>query len=233
MSANTTKEPELEYGDYIRYERGTAPLDAKNNWHRNRDDYKRRFQNKTAEEKHLEERRKLFEKQPSPINEKQAKEEAMSDSTETKDRKEIPFVLQFRSIEPSDFNFILNAWMRSYRDSKRDHTNTDYYHGQQNLIAAISQRRTMIIGCDAEAPEWMAGFICGQKLKDGRLLVDYVYVKHAYRERGIARALLDALGYNRDFEIIATHWTKQVDKVGRRYGATHNSYFNSMGFSDV
>jgi GNAT superfamily N-acetyltransferase len=145
----------------------------------------------------------------------------------------MPFTLAFRPIEGADFNFILNAWMMSYRDSKRDHKNSDYFPGQQNLIAEISQRRNLIVGCDAETPEWIAGFICGIMLEDGRLLLDYIYVKQAYRERGIARGLLSAMGWDENTEIVATHWTKQIDKVGRRYNAGHNSYFNQIGFSNV
>lgn len=233
MGHTTTKEPELEHGDYIRYERGTAPLDPANKKRRDRADYKTRFEKPTKEQKEHWSRIAAQAKKPSPIAVKLADQEAIKDREEKRDRREVPFTLAFRSIEVADFNFILNAWMMSYRDSRRDHTNGDYFHGQQNLIAEISQRRNMVLGVDAEVPEWIAGFVCGQMLKDGRLLLDYIYVKQAYRERGIARGLLGAIGWTPETEIIATHWTKQIEKVGRRYGATHNAYFNTMGFSDV
>lgn len=226
MIRKSPQEPVLEQGDYIRYERGCAPTPYRAP--RDREDYK----NKDKPRWQPPQRPKEV-KQPSPITVKLADQEKIAERDAPKKRAEMPFVLDFRPLEAADFNFVLNAWMMSYRDSKRDHKNSDYFPGQQNLIAEISKRRNLIIGCDAESPEWIAGFIVGQMLKDGRLLLDYIYVKHAYRERGIARGLLSAMGWTEDTEIIATHWTKQIDKVGRRYNAGHNAYFNTMGFSDV
>jgi GNAT superfamily N-acetyltransferase len=149
------------------------------------------------------------------------------------ERAETPFPLSFRGIQAEDFPFVLNAWMMSYRDSRRDHTNGDYFPGQQNLIAELAARRNLVIGCDADTPEWIAGFVCGIPLEDGRLLVDYIYVKQAYRERGIARGLLAALGWRDGMEIVATHWNRGLDRAARRYNATHNAYFNLIGYSDV
>ncbi|HST79075.1 MAG TPA: GNAT family N-acetyltransferase [Verrucomicrobiae bacterium] len=220
--------PELEHGDYVRYERGTAPLPYRAP--RDRADHPTRKRKQTPTERSPQ---RFPERNLSPIEIKLADEEKKAEPERNKVRKEMPFTLAFRPIEGEDFNFILNAWMMSYRDSKRDHNNQSYFQGQQNLIAEISKRRNLIVGCDAETPNWIAGFICGIMLQDGRLLLDYIYVKHAYRERGIARGLLSAMGWTQDTEIIATHWTRQIDKVGRRYNAGHNSYFNQIGFSDV
>lgn len=160
---------------------------------------------------------------------KQTEEEAAED----KKRLECPFPLVFRSCEPTDYNFVLNAWMRSYRDTQRNMKNGDYFYGQQNLIAELAKRRQMVIGCDGDTPEWIAGFICGIPLEDGRLIVDYIYVKQAYRNRGIARGLLQSLGHLSGQEIVATHKTRGIDTVFPRYNATFNPYFNQIGFSDV
>lgn len=219
--------PDLESVTYIQYERGTAPVKG---FVRSRDraEQAERNRKRNAQQKET----KPARRPPSPIEIKLADQEKIAERKEKKDRREIPFTLAFRPIEADDFNFILNAWMMSYRDSRRDHNNGDYFYGQQNLIAEISKRRDLIVGCDAETPTWIAGFICGKMLQNEKLLLDYIYVKQAYRERGIARGLLSAIGWGHNTEIIATHWTKQIEKVGRRYNAGHNSYYNSMGFSD-
>lgn len=219
--------PELDFNDFVRFERGTAPVKG--------------FVRARDRPDHPNQKRKTQpppekrQKAPpaGPIQVKLANTERKSDYQREKERENLPFELAFRPLEANDFHFILNAWLMSYRDSKRDHNNSVYFPAQQNLIAEISKRRNLIVGCDAECPDWVAGFVAGKMLKDNKLLIDYIYVKHAYRERGIARGLISAMGWTQDTEIIATHWTRQIDKVGRRYNAGHNSYFNSMGYSDV
>jgi GNAT superfamily N-acetyltransferase len=152
---------------------------------------------------------------------------------EDKKRLECPFPLVFRPIEQADYNFVLNAWMRSYRDAMRVMKNDAYFQGQQNLIAELAKRRQLVIGCDGDTPAWIAGFACGVQLEDGRMIVDYLYVKHAYRDRGIARGLLSALGWTQGQEIIATHKCRALEGCFIRYNASFNPFFNMIGFSDV
>lgn len=145
----------------------------------------------------------------------------------------LPFPLAYRGVEAEDLPFILNAWVLSYRDFKRDHKNSDYFPGQQNLIAELAKRRNMVVACDGDTPSFIVGFCCGITLADGRLLVDYVYVKQAYREHGIGRGMLAELGWRNGMEIVATHWTRTIDKLARRYNAGLNAFFNTIGYSEV
>jgi hypothetical protein len=166
------------------------------------------------------------------ILDRKTKEEAETTERE-RIRRETPFELLTRPLAPGDFNFILNAWMKSYRDSKRLMRSEVFYAGQQNLIAEIAKRRTAVVGCDAAAPDWIAGFAVGQLLADGTLILDYVYVKSPYRERGIALQLVGSLGWCPGTPIIATHMTKQAEKLSRKYEVTYNEYFNAIGYSSV
>lgn len=166
------------------------------------------------------------------ILDKKAKAEAECDARE-KARRETPFDLLVRPLAPGDYNFILNAWMKSYRDSRRNLRNDVYFAGQQNLISEIAKRRKCVVGCDAEHPEWIAGFAAGQMLGNQTLLLDFVYVKSAYRERGIALQLVGALGWSEGIPITATHMTKCAERIGRKYEVTLNEYFNAIGYSDV
>lgn len=166
------------------------------------------------------------------ILDKKSKEDAESDARERK-RRETPFDLLVRPIAPTDFNFVLNAWLKSYRDSRRQIRNDVYFAGQQNLISEIAKRRVCVIGCDAEYPEWIAGFAAGRMLSNGTLLLDYVYVKSPYRERGIALQLVGALGWSEGIPIIATHMTKCAERIGRKYEIQLNEYFNAIGYADV
>jgi len=150
-------------------------------------------------------------------------------SEETERDPEIPFTLAFRAVKTEDFNFVLSSWMKSYRDTKRTIKNPAYFAGHQRLIAALGERRSMIIGCDADAPEWIVGFACGQMLDDGRILVDYVYVKQPYRERGIAKALVAALGWSPGMGVVASHWNRICNSLSQRFLIEHDEYYIMLG----
>lgn len=139
----------------------------------------------------------------------------------------------YRGMQPGDFHFILNAWMQSYRIAQRDVKKDNYYTGQQNLIAEVAKRRTVIIAADAEMPEFIFGFICGQLFEDHRTLIDYLYVKKFYRERGVARGLLEALGFQAPAGAIVTHRTPCVEDAIRAHNLDYNPYYNCLGYSDV
>lgn len=142
---------------------------------------------------------------------------------------DIPFTLAFRAAKQEDLNFILSSWLRSYRDAKRTVKNKDYFPGQQRLIGALAGKRNLVIGCDADTPEWIAGYACGQMLDDGSLLLDYVYVKQPYRERGIGRALIAALGWAPTMPIVGTHWNRVANILSQKFLAEHNEYYLMLG----
>jgi GNAT superfamily N-acetyltransferase len=142
---------------------------------------------------------------------------------------DIPFSLGLRAAKQEDLNFILSSWLRSYRDAKRTMKNHDYFTGQQKLIAALADRRSLVIGCDVDKPDWIVGYACGQKLEDGSLLLDYVYVKQPYRERGIGKALIAALGWAPDTHIVATHWNRVAHALCKKFMVDHNEYYLMIG----
>lgn len=153
--------------------------------------------------------------------------------------------LTLREAEQGETNFLLNSWMKSYQHAKcgtrderlgaageelvgRAMRLTRYFRGQQELISALASVRRVLVVCDAEDPAFVVGWACGElkTLSDDsrELVVDYVYVKHAYRKNGIARELLKGLGWQIGIPIIATHWTKPCTAVASRYGAEFDEY---------
>lgn len=171
--------------------------------------------------------KKLFE---NTLAEEEAK---ASEKLERQQHATSPFTLAFRDVAHSDFHFVLNAWMMSYRDSNRHLKNDEYFRGQQNLIAEIANRRNCLLAVDRDVPDYIIGFAAGISLSDGRFLLDYVYVKHAYRERGIARSLLEQMGVTHETAIVCTHRNKPVQPTMNKYRIEYNPYFNTIGFSDV
>jgi GNAT superfamily N-acetyltransferase len=94
--------------------------------------------------------------------------------------------ISLRPSEPGDRGFILDSWIRSYRDSPwarmMGHAYTD---GHDALIKRILGRSAVLVACYDADPETILGWACTE-----RDVVHYVYVKHKLRRRGIARMLL-------------------------------------------
>ena len=159
--------------------------------------------------------------------------------------------LTLREAEDGESNLLLNSWLMSYkaakcgtRDERVDHAgdhelagrameSARYFKGQQALISALAARRRVLVVCDAEQPAFVVGWACGELVEapdaSKELIVDYVYVKHAYRKNGIARELLKGLGWVPGVPIIATHWTKPCTTKAVKYGIVFDDYPLTLG----
>jgi GNAT superfamily N-acetyltransferase len=143
------------------------------------------------------------------------------------------WAMSLRPVGPGDYHFLLNAWMQSYRVSAKGLNSAVYFQGQQNLIAELAKRRTLVIACDQKMPDYIYGFACGAALSNGSTLIDYIYVKKLYRKRGVAKALAKALGCAEGRPTVVTHLTPSVRGLVRARRFEHNPYYNHLGYSDV
>lgn len=159
--------------------------------------------------------------------------------------------LTLREGEDGETHFILNSWMMSFKGVKcgtrderaeaaggtefsgRAMEQSRYFKGQQALISALAARRRVLAVCDAEAPAFVVGWACGELREPSEgvkeLVVDYIYVKHAYRKHGIAKELLKGLGWTPGTPIIATHWTKVCTAKAVKYSILFDDYELSLG----
>lgn len=146
--------------------------------------------------------------------------------------------LNMRSVVPSDLNFILNAWMESYRDSPfgAEVYNNIYYPNHQKLIAKIAGRPkcVSVVATSEDDPNHILGFIIAEpqhETMDGErvpLIVHYAYVKNAMRRLGIAREMLLYMGWGPGHPIVATQLSTYLRGHGRylmkKFKVIHNPY---------
>ena len=123
------------------------------------------------------------------------------------------FVSQVRDFEPGDENFILKCWMRSYYAGQTMIPSQIYYPLQERLIKRIWQRPTarMKIACDSANRNFISGFACSEVNNDADtpFVVHFVFVRRDYRLMGIAKQLMQELGWNsrKKQPLYVTHWT--------------------------
>jgi GNAT superfamily N-acetyltransferase len=102
-------------------------------------------------------------------------------------------LIEIRQGNSSDANFILNSWLKSYRESEfgSDIPKHTYFVGHHELVTKAIQRSQVFCAVSKEDSSQIYGWICLEPGKESKVpSLHYCYVKHPYRGWGIARSLL-------------------------------------------
>lgn len=118
-----------------------------------------------------------------------------------------------RPAEGGDVNFILNSWLRRYREaiSARLVTDAVYYATQHKVIRAILAQPELrvLVACSPDDSSHIFGYAVGSDFSayiPGLFIVHFVYVKAAFRRFGVAKALCaDLIG-----DRVAVHYSHRT-----------------------
>ena len=99
--------------------------------------------------------------------------------------------LLFRPILPDDFNFIINSWLLSSRESfpYRHISKYNYNTHQTPILQKLLNRSNTLIAADIEDPKWIIGYLVYEVISNITILY-FIYVKRDSRNFGVARSLL-------------------------------------------
>lgn len=139
-----------------------------------------------------------------------------------------------RSAEAGDLNFVLNSWLKRYRDAIRARFVSDkvYYAVQHEVITKILQQPGLValVACNAAEPNQIYGYVIAEKnhIVPDLMLVHWIYVKGPFRKFGLAKSLLSALPQDRS-NVHYTHRTRNVEFLDKNQQAIFNpSYVWSL-----
>jgi hypothetical protein len=125
-------------------------------------------------------------------------------------------MVKLRPFQESDFNFILNSWLLSFRNSPfaKNLTNEKYYSAQQPICIHLMNASTILVACSPEEPKQIFGYIVAQPAPNAveGAWVHYCYVKNLYRRMGIATSL--RAGLNIPGPTAVTHWRPVCRHLG-------------------
>lgn len=128
--------------------------------------------------------------------------------------------IAFRPPLPTDHNFILSSWLESFRRSPNAGVLPDkpfYDSHRAHLEELLSRPSARVLCCysPSEAPpNDLFGFIAWQPG-----VLHYVYVKHAYRKMGVAKALVLQAGLEPEKGLTYTYRTR----VALDYAKAHHA----------
>lgn len=101
-------------------------------------------------------------------------------------------IFAIRRAIPGDFNFIMNSWTESYRRSTFAKLIPKYtFHtNHHDLMEKTMERANILCAVSKDDPNQIFGWVCFEPLTDVKVL-HYIYVKHPFRDLGIAQKLLE------------------------------------------
>ena len=132
---------------------------------------------------------------------------------------------RLRPLVEEDHAFLFNSFLKSYRFSPfaEKITNTIYFEDHHKLIERIIQNSKVLVACNPSDPSQLYGYILAGE-EDGILVIHFVYVKHTFRNMGIGKTLLDAVGHSSDNAAVYTHHTRMADRLSSKQNFVYHPY---------
>lgn len=106
---------------------------------------------------------------------------------------EIKVEYAFRASAPTDRNFILKSWNKTYRgEAINSHMSSELYYQQSNsMFSNILDKYGAIIACNPDNPDQIYGFAVAAYLPDDEWVLFWIQVKSIYTRLGIGTALFN------------------------------------------
>lgn len=101
-------------------------------------------------------------------------------------------LIKIRSFKDEDTNFILNSWLKSFRNAPFSKTIDDdlYYEVQKRVILHSLNHHDVRVICTPDDDQHILGYASFNEETPNIIDVDYVYVKSPYRKFGLAKELI-------------------------------------------
>lgn len=128
--------------------------------------------------------------------------------------------IQFRTIIPDDYNFIIQTWGRAYRTNYPINfiPSQIYFESQNKLINSILSTGTTIIACLDDEPNTICSYVVAEQ-KGDTLYLHWANTKAIFRRLGIFKSLLEQFTYK---NLIVTHHFSLFKNIKERYGMIYD-----------
>ena len=130
---------------------------------------------------------------------------------------------QIRLARPTDFNFVANSYLKSYRTAPETKAmvNDIYFPEYKSRLEHMARTGTILVACAVGDEDQIFGYCITGEI-GGYPLLHYIYVKFPFRHVGIGKALLTAaLPELKEKVTVVTHqprnWTQTAEKYKLLY----------------
>lgn len=133
--------------------------------------------------------------------------------------------IRLRMATEEDAPLIFNSWLKSYRKSlfSRNITNTIYFSEHHKVVEKLLKKYQTVVACNDKDPSQAYGYI-NAGYTDGIFTLNFVYVKHSFRNLGIAKALMNAFEHDPSFAAVYTHHVRVAERLAPKYNMLYHPY---------
>jgi GNAT superfamily N-acetyltransferase len=133
--------------------------------------------------------------------------------------------IRLRAATANDVSFIFNSWLKSYRNSLATKliANEVYFNEHHKIIERLVKSCKVIVACSDKDPNQLYGYIVAGE-QEGCFVLHYIYIKHSFRNMGIAKLLLNSFSHDPAIAAVYTHHTRVCDKLAPRFNLIYHPY---------
>ena len=133
--------------------------------------------------------------------------------------------IRLRKANQEDVGFIINSWLKSFKYSTwcRNVTNTIYFAEHHKIIERLLKNFDTVIACNDNDPSQIYGFINAGSV-DGIFCLNYIYVKQAFRNLSVGKALLNSFEHDPSTASVYTHHTRIAERLAAKYNMIFHPY---------
>lgn len=133
-------------------------------------------------------------------------------------------LFKIRPVLPDDVEYVLKTWCREIEQTKPRFANGmaacpkrlffDEY--QEKVVVPLTRKAQARVITTVADLTYIAGFVVANPLPEcNTTIVHFAYTRPPFRRLGLATAALEDIGYVKGHEIVATHWTKYLNRFTR------------------
>tara|TARA_R110002126_G_scaffold287977_1_gene441119 strand:- start:310 stop:711 length:402 start_codon:yes stop_codon:yes gene_type:complete len=124
----------------------------------------------------------------------------------------------FRPASADDMNFILNSWLKSYKDSVicENIPANIYYEEHKKTVETHIANSSIIMAVNPEDPDQIFGYC----VYEAPMTLHYMYVKYPFRKFGIGKDLYLEAGS----PTIVSHLPRDYKTLKKKYGLIYTPY---------
>jgi hypothetical protein len=133
-------------------------------------------------------------------------------------------LIRIRTMKASDFNFIINSWLKTYKYSGphvRRMLDSEYYPAYGPVVETLINRSDVYIACLREDPDVIVGYLAIEN-KQSHDIIHFALVKELWQKMGVGKYLLTAA--NPKGLTYFTHWTSPVLSLVNKYNFIFNPF---------
>lgn len=132
--------------------------------------------------------------------------------------------VRIRPMVDSDFNFIINSWLKTYKYSGphvKRMLDRVYYEFYEPKVKDLIKRSDVYVACLREEPEVIVGYLAIER-KDEHDIIHFCLVKDLWQKIGVARYLLEAAAPVHP--TFFTHWTSPMQSLINKIDFVYNPF---------